>query len=508
MPEAERDPKLPLFDDADETIQAIHQGDIDAVVVMRALEGPQVILLQGADEPYRVLVERMSEGALTAGPDGAILYVNGRLCELTGHPAEHFIGCDIDSLFEGEPPELVSDVSVEANLLRDGDIALPVAVWSRPISISGTTATLVTLTDLSVYRRAEQIAASERFARSVLEQATDAILVLAPDGRITHASWRAEQLAEQPPVGCTFSEAFPLEALSSEQDGVLARFSAESLDAMLATKPFHGVEVKLGGERLAAYTFLLSSGPLVDDARVPVGSIVTLTDMTERKRAEEQQTTLVAELNHRVKNLLTIVQSVAAQTIRSSGSLTNFSDAFSGRLKALGIAHDILTQTRWVGVGLSELLATVLAPYRSADEGRVTISGPSVLLPSRSVLPLSMALHELATNAAKYGALSVRGGCVDIRWRLTDATVDESVELTWAERGGPAVRRETVQSGPKVRRGKSAGFGTVLIDRVVTYDLDGAADINFDPTGVRCTLVFPVRGQAGPSKAAPGSATA
>jgi PAS domain S-box-containing protein len=507
MHEAQRDPKLPLFDDADETVQAIHQGDIDAVVVMRALEGPQVILLHGAEEPYRVLVERMSDGALTAGPDGIILYVNGRLCELTGYSAEHFIGSNVASLFEGEAPKLISDVSVEANLLRDGDTTLPVAVWSRPISIAGTTATLVRLTDLSIHRRAEQIAAAERFARSVLEQATDAIVVLAPDGLITHASWRAEQLAEQPPVGCTFSEAFPLEAQSSDQAGVLAHFSADNLDAMLATKPFHGVEVKLRGARLAGYTFLLSAGPLVDEAKVPVGSIVTLTDLTERKRAEEQQTTLVAELNHRVKNILTIVQSVAAQTVRSSGSLGNFSDAFSGRLKALAIAHDILTQTRWVGIGLSELPATVLAPYRTTDEGRVTIAGPTVLLPSRSVLPLSMALHELATNAAKYGALSVRGGDVDIRWRLTNGTADPSVELTWAERGGPTVRRkEADQTGPKSRRGRSTGFGTVLIDRVVTHDLDGTADINFDPTGVRCTLVFPVRGQAGPPSAGPGSA--
>jgi len=506
MSDAERDPKLPLFDDADATVKAIHQGDIDAVVVMRALEGPQVILLHGAEEPYRVLVERMSDGALTADADGIILYVNGRLCDLTGHPSEHFIGSNVTSLFEGEPPKLVPDLSVEANLLRDGDAAMPVAVWSRPISIAGTTATLVRLTDLSIHRRAEQIAAAERFARSVLEQATDAVLVLAPDGRITHASWRAEQLAHQPPVGCTFSEAFPLEAKSSEQVGALARFSAQNLDAMLATRPFHGVEVKLRGERFGGYAFLLSAGPLVDEAKVPVGSIVTLTDMTERKRAEEQQTTLVAELNHRVKNILTIVQSVAAQTVRSSGSLTNFSDAFSGRLKALAIAHDILTQTRWVGIGLNELLATVLAPYRSTDEGRVTIAGPTVLLPSRSVLPLSMALHEIATNAAKYGALSVRNGDVDIRWRLTNATADPSVELTWAERGGPAVRRkEPDHGGSKSRRGKSTGFGTVLIDRVVSHDLDGSAAIDFDPAGVRCTLVFPVRGQAGLPGATPGS---
>jgi hypothetical protein len=121
-----------------------------------------------------------------------------------------------------------------------------------------------------------------------------------------------------------FSEAFPLEAQSTEEAGTLARFSTESLDTLLATKPFHGVEVRLRGERNAKSTFLLSAGPLVDDNRVSVGSIVTLTDMTERKRAEEQQTMMVAELNHRVKNILAIVQSVASQTMRSSGSLENF----------------------------------------------------------------------------------------------------------------------------------------------------------------------------------------
>ena len=133
--------------------------------------------------------------------------------------------------------------------MRSDSGAMPVAVWSRPISIGDTTATLVRLTDLSIHRRAEQIATAERFARSVLEQSTEAVVVLAPDGHITHASGPAEQLAQRPPIGCMFSEAFPLEARTTEDTGTLARFSADSLDTLLATKPFHGVEVKLRGER-------------------------------------------------------------------------------------------------------------------------------------------------------------------------------------------------------------------------------------------------------------------
>jgi PAS domain S-box-containing protein len=476
----QHDPKRPLFEAADETVQAIHQGDIDAVVVMRGLEGPQVILLHGAEEPYRVLVERMSDGALTAGPDGVILYVNDRLCELTGYPSSRLVGRDLASLFEGEPPRLVPEVTAEAGLMRNGDDAMPVAVWSRPISIGDSTATLVRLTDLSIHRRAQQIAAAERFARFVLEQATEAIVVLSPDGHITHASWRAEQLAERPPLNCTFSEAFPLEAQTTDEAGMLAPFSTESLDAMLATRPFHGVEVKLRGERNANSTFLLSAGPLVDETKANVGSIVTLTDITERKRAEELQITMVAELNHRVKNILAIVQSVAAQTVRSSDSLENFADAFAGRLRALAVAHDILTHTRWIGIGLSELLAAVLAPYRSSDEARVSILGPAVLLPARAVVPLSMVMHEMTTNAAKYGALSRRRGNIEITWRVNDG-VEKSVEFVWLERGGP-----------KVKARGSAGFGTKLIDRIVSHDLNGSTKIDFDRAGVRWTIAFPL----------------
>ncbi len=490
------DPKLPLFEDADETVAAIHQGDIDAVVVMRSLEGPQVILLHGAEEPYRVLVERMSDGALTTGPDGVVLYVNERLCELTGYPSSRLVGRGLNSLFEGEPPKLVPEVTAEASLLRNGDDAMPVAVWSRPISIADTTATLVRLSDLSIHRRAEQIAAAERFARSVLEQATEAVVVLSPDGHITHASWRAEQIAKRSPVGSKFSEVFQLEADSTPDARTLARFSAESLDTLLATRPFHGLEVKLCGDGAIKSTFLLSAGPLVDDNRTNVGSIVTLTDITERKRAEEQQTTMVAELNHRVKNILAIVQSVAAQTMRSSGSPENFAVAFDGRLKALAIAHDILTQTRWIGIGLSELLATMLAPYRALEEPRISILGPAVLLPARAVVPLSMVLHELTTNAAKYGALSTRRGKIEITWQLGGG-VDQSIELVWQER-----------DGRKVKPPAQAGFGTKLIDRVISHDLDGKTRIDFDPAGIRYTLTFPVRGVATQRAATSGPATA
>jgi PAS domain S-box-containing protein len=469
------------FEDAEQVIHAIHHGDVDAFVVMKGTD-PQVVTLAGADEPYRVLVQRMNEGVLTVGSDGCIIFVNDRLSELTGFPTDDLIDRHVATLFGGDPPRLVPDASLEASLLRCDDSQLPVKVWTRPISIGDKSATLVTLTDLSVYRRAEQLAAAERFTRSILEQATNAIIVLAPDGSITHASLMAEDLAEQPPVGRAFSQAFPIEAYNTA-DTLLERFSPKELDHALATKPFHGVEIKFRSERLSNRVFLLSAGPLLDEKKLSVGSIVTLTEITERKHAEEQQATIASELNHRFKNMLSLVQSLAAQTVRSSETLENFNDAFSGRLQALASAHDLLTQTRPSGIGLSELVTNVLAPFRSRDE-RIKASGSQIALPADAVVLLAMALHELTTNAVKYGALSNASGHIDIAWRLVEQNGSQ-VELTWQERGGPTVKR------------RAAGFGTKLINHALR-DLGAETEIRFDPQGLRCTVAFPLQRTSAP----------
>jgi two-component sensor histidine kinase len=187
---------------------------------------------------------------------------------------------------------------------------------------------------------------------------------------------------------------------------------------------------------------------------------------------------LVAELNHRVKNILAIVQSVAWQTLSANQSPADFKQAFDGRLRALSLAHDILTQGRWGHVEFEQLVERSLAPYHGADHGpHAEWSGSHLLLPPNMVVPLSMVLHELSTNAAKYGAFSVENGQVSIAWH----TDGGKVEFTWVESGGPPVRDEI--------RG---GFGSKLISRVVSYDLAGAADLDFAREGFRCTLMFPL----------------
>jgi len=254
-----------------------------------------------------------------------------------------------------------------------------------------------------------------------------------------------------------------------------AVISVETLWAqILAGKSIRHLEASVDRAAAPHRSFLLSAGPLHDRDGEHIGCILTLTDITERKRAEDHQTMLVAELNHRVKNILAVVQSVASQTVTSTRSLEQFRTAFEGRLRAISLAHDILTQLRWGQVDLEHLVARSLAPYQGG--ARVEWSGPTLLLAAQSVVSLAMVLHELSTNAAKYGAFSNDTGRVEIVWRRLEAGM---AELSWIEMGGPPLKGEPV-----------AGFGNKLISRVMSYDLQGSASIRFAPEGLRCRLMF------------------
>jgi two-component system, chemotaxis family, CheB/CheR fusion protein len=146
------------------------------------------------------------------------------------------------------------------------------------------------------------------------------------------------------------------------------------------------------------------------------------------------------------------------------------------------VAYDILTQTQWAGTALTDLISAVLKPHRPGN-GQIVIDGPAVLLPGPAMVPLSMTLHKLTTNAIKYGALSTSTGRIEIAWKLIGG-VGQSVELIWRESGGPTVEC-----------GASSGFGTSLIDRFVSSDLRGTVHIDFDSAGICCTVRFPLRGE-------------
>jgi two-component sensor histidine kinase len=252
---------------------------------------------------------------------------------------------------------------------------------------------------------------------------------------------------------------------------------------------------------------------MIDAAGRVLGVSATFRDITERRRWEDHQRLLLHELNHRVKNTLATVQSIASQSLRATASPQAARTALEARLLALSRAHDVLTRENWEGAGLREIVTQAVAPYTSEREnaaqaaasapgrarppresptpagapsaaeraGRFRIQGPQVRLSPRMALAIAMALQELATNAIKYGALSAEAGQVEIRWSVEDEPGRPRLHLCWEERGGPPV-------APPARR----GFGSRLIERSLAQDLGGSVVLAFNPQGLACTVLAPL----------------
>ncbi len=203
-------------------------------------------------------------------------------------------------------------------------------------------------------------------------------------------------------------------------------------------------------------------------------------DITERRNAEERQRLLLDELNHRVKNTLASVQSIALQTRRSVSSPSAFSETFIERIHALARAHDLLTESAWQGASLADVIRRTLALQVDGDAAaRVASGGPPIRLGPNAAVTLNMAFHELATNALKYGALSETTGRVDIAWRVDPEAGD--LILDWRESGGPPVGLPTLR-----------GFGSRLIEQAMTRELGGEARLSFLPSGLWCHMRLPL----------------
>ena len=203
-------------------------------------------------------------------------------------------------------------------------------------------------------------------------------------------------------------------------------------------------------------------------------------DITERKRVEEQQRKLVAELDHRVKNVLATVQAVAAQTMQASSSMEHFVAALDGRIRSMGSTHELLSHRRWLGIPLAELVQRELAPYTTGSN--TEIGGPEVMLSAEAGQTMAMVLHELVTNAAKYGALSAPSGRVSIRWRLPrNGGATDRLVFTWRETGGPLV----------IPPSKS-GYGMHVVRELIPYELGGTIDHVLAPEGARCKMEIPL----------------
>lgn len=317
---------------------------------------------------------------------------------------------------------------------------------------------------------------SETRFRELIENAPDAMVIVDRDEHIVLINAEAERMfgygrAEM--VGRPISDLMPEEYRQGHQGRLAAFLAAPRLRRM-------GYGRELFGLRKDGSTFPIetnlsvlpgSEGGLISSA---------IRNVSQRHEAEERQALLIRELNHRVKNTLANVQAIVTQTLRTAKDPEAFSEALTARLAAFSQSHDVLTRNDWTGAQVRDIAAEQLRPYGHGEEARFRLSGPEVKLsPNRAVM-LGMVLGELATNAAKYGALS-NGGTAEICWTRRDEAGTPWLCLVWRESGGPAV------SEPPRR-----GFGSRLIERSVSEGLGGSARLTFEPKGVACEIAFPL----------------
>ena len=244
----------------------------------------------------------------------------------------------------------------------------------------------------------------------------------------------------------------------------------------------YNTEARLRRHDGAYHWFLIRAEPLRDERGQITGWLGNNIDIQDRKEAEEHQRLLTGELQHRVKNTLAMVQAIAAQTLRGAADINEAREAFLARLISLGRAHDILTQASWTSAPIGEVVQGALSVHAQAGASRIRTSGPNVFLAAKPALALAMALHELATNAAKYGALSNESGAVELRWHVIHEGENERFCLTWSEQGGPPVLR------PPTRK----GFGSRLIERSFAAEVGGEVKLTYAPTGLICRLEAPL----------------
>ncbi len=251
----------------------------------------------------------------------------------------------------------------------------------------------------------------------------------------------------------------------------MERVRAAVAEAVRTGQPYK-VEHRILRPNDGKTVWVMTAGTPLADASGKITRIIGVTqDISEVKAAEAQRETLVAELDHRVKNVLASVQSLALQSARKSPSIDAFLKTFSGRLKAMASAHTLLTATRWRGAAVAHI---VNAELGGLAPGQTRWEGPDILLTPRATNALALALHELATNAVKFGALSNDQGRVNVRWQMND---DGGFRLDWTESGGPLVTAPSRD-----------GFGATLLNKVTGRELGGEVVVDFLATGVRACL--------------------
>ncbi|WP_207461120.1 PAS domain S-box protein [Azospirillum sp. SYSU D00513] len=433
-------------------------------------------------------------------PDGHHDFYNDRWYEFTGVPHRATDGAgwagivhpdDRDQSWAAWRHSLATGIpyQVEYRMLhRSGEYRW---MLGRALPIRGPDGAITrwmgTSTDIDELKRtADELRRTSALLRLIGDSTPDMIYAKGRDSRLLYANAAIQRILDR-----------PLDRIigHSDLDWAPDRREAEAIIAndrrVMETGDTFDVDEAFTGPDGRTRYFRSVKSPLRDASGAIIGLVGLTSDMTARRQAEERERLLAREVDHRAKNMLAVVQSLIQLT--RADDVAALKQAVSGRIQALARAHTLLAASRWEGVDIARLAEEELAPFAGRDGRRVAARGPAVRLKPDAAQTLALVLHELATNAAKYGALSADGGRLDVEWRLRpDASGSpgggERLELDWREGGGPA-------AAPPSRR----GFGSTLIRTGVEHQLHGEVAMDWRAEGLACRLSFPVE-QPGPAR--------
>ncbi|MDR3516890.1 MAG: PAS domain S-box protein [Azospirillaceae bacterium] len=470
------------LEEVEETLRAIRSGEVDTLVVESGA-GPQVYTLQGLDaETNRFrgqILAQVSDAVIAVDREGRITYLNAAAERLYGLVASRVLGQSLSTIYSSQwlhpKDEAVAAAALSergewrgenVHVTNDGRKLKVESGVTVMREISGrSTGMLAVIRDVTERKQHEdQVAVSEIRYRRLFETAHDGIILLDPGTRkIIDANPFMTKMLGYRRHDLIGKELFEIGLLEDEDA------SREMFRKLTNTNQvrYENLPLESQGGRHQEVEVVAN---LYDENGHSVIQC-NIRDITERKRSEEHVKLLMAEVNHRAKNLLAVVQAVAHQTAKH-GDPATFSERLCDRIAALAVGQDLLVKNQWHGVDVLDLVEAQLSHFRDLIGSRVLIDGPVARLTAAAAQGIGMALHELATNAAKYGALSTPEGRVHIAWTVT-AGAAPRFSMSWREEGGPKVIVPT-------RR----GFGQMVIGRMAEAAIQGIADITFREEGL------------------------
>ena len=435
-----------------------------------------------------------SDAIVSQTLDGIVTSWNPAAERLFGYSEREMIGQSITRLVlpgrENEEHLILAQIAAgiqvapyETLRIRKDGMVLAVSVSVTPIvnktgKIIGAAKIARAVGDLNESRAEEALRESEERCRSVISTAADAIIVIDEAGAIQSINPAGERMlgyASSELVSNNVSMIMP-EPDRSAHD----RYICAYLETGNAKIIGRGREV--GHQRKDGSVFIAELA--VTEWRAHGKRYFTgiIRDITERKRYEAQIRLLMHEVNHRAKNMLALVHAVARQTIAASPD--DFIERFGERVQSLAASQDLLVKNEWKGADFGDLVLSQLAPFSDLIGTRIELTGPSLVISAEAAQPISIAIHELVTNAGKYGALSSKSGSVEICWSTGRAhTGEETFCVSWREQGGPPVMAPSRQ-----------GFGSMVLSTIVTQSVDGQVEFDFAERGVTWRLTCPAKG--------------